>query len=100
MGVAATEVEYRCCSRWAFVCSANNDASEFSSRTVRFYRLELHKRTSGGRQAAGNIGCKYEHKFLTLVVLFVATGVVRSVLWRGVSRAGALHVIDNDVDTA
>ena len=68
MGVAATEVEYRCCSRWAFVCSANNDASEFSSRTVRFYRLELHKRTSGGRQAAGNIGCKYEHKFLTLVV--------------------------------
>ena len=40
----------------------------FSSRTARFCRLELHKRTSGGRQAAGNIGCKYEHKFTTLVV--------------------------------
>ena len=52
----------------------------------------------GGRPLA--IGCKYEHTFLTLVSTFVATGVVRSVLWRGVSRAGALHVIDNDVDTA
>ena len=29
VGVGATQVEYRCCSRWAFVCSANNDASEF-----------------------------------------------------------------------
>ena len=29
VGIGAIEVEYRCCSRWAFVCSADNGATEF-----------------------------------------------------------------------